>query len=257
MENLRNSIYAEYLPEHFKGNSILITGGTTGIGRATALLLGALGNNVFITGRHQKELDDTIRDYKKFTREGTIAGITADLSRQEDILRLFDEFDSRYQKLDVLINNAALGYGGITEGDAADWDYLIKTNLLAYISCAREATDRMKKAKQGHIINVGSMSAEDRGKDSSIYVATKSGIQGFNAALRKELNEMGIKVSLVEPGKVGTDMQPEPPAKQRKLEEKMEMLTAEDIAASILYILLNPRRSDVITLQIMPFRQML
>lgn len=257
MDALKNTVYAEYLPENLTGKSILITGGTTGIGRATALLLGALGNKVFIVGRHQKELDDAVKDFKEFTSQGQISGITGDLSVQDDIERIFKQAEVEFDGLDILINNAALPFEGITSGNAADWEYIIKSNLLGYISCAREAVDRMKIKGSGHIINVGSMSADERGKDSSIYVATKSGIQGFNEALRKEVNTFGIKVSLIEPGKVGTDMQPESPEEQQQKEAEMEMLRAEDIAASILYTLLNPKRSDVIALQIMPFKQML
>ena len=257
MDSLLNSKYAEYLPQNLTGKTILITGGTTGIGRATALLLGALGNDIFIVGRHQAELDDALTDYGKFTTDGSISGITADLSVQEDIIKVYQEIDRKFGKLDVLINNAALAFDGIMEGSSVEWEYIIKSNLLAYISCAREAVDRMKKAGKGHIIHIGSMSAESRDKDSSIYVATKSGIQGFNESLRKEVNEFGIKVSLIEPGKTGTDMQPEPPEEQQALEDSLEMLKAEDIAASVLYTLLNPKRSDIVSLQIMPFKQML
>lgn len=257
MNALETSRYAEYLPQNLKGKTIFITGGTTGIGRATALLLGALGNDIFIVGRHQQELDDTIKDYREFTSEGSISGITADLSVQEDILKAYREIDSRFDRIDILINNAALGFKGITEGSAVEWEYVIKSNLLAYISCAREAVDRMKKSGGGHIVNIGSMSADDRAKDSSIYTATKSGIQGFNEALRKEINEFGIKVSLIEPGKAGTDMQPESPEEQRTQEAELKMLKAEDVAAAVLYILLNPKRSEIVSLQIKPFKQIL
>jgi NADP-dependent 3-hydroxy acid dehydrogenase YdfG len=95
-----------------------------------------------------------------------------------------------------------------------------------------------------------------REKGSSVYVATKAGIEGFSEALRKEVNPLGIKVTLIEPGAVGTDMQSEySPAEQRKKEEKMEMLKAEDIAACILYTLTQPKRCDVVMMQIRPHMQ--
>jgi NADP-dependent 3-hydroxy acid dehydrogenase YdfG len=86
-------------------------------------------------------------------------------------------------------------------------------------------------------------------------VATKSAIQGFTEALRKEVNELGIKVSLIEPGSVGTDMQDESPAEQREKERRGEMLKAEDIAGCIEYCLVQPPRCDVVVVQIRPHGQ--
>jgi NADP-dependent 3-hydroxy acid dehydrogenase YdfG len=113
----------------------------------------------------------------------------------------------------------------------------------------------MKSRKQGHIIHVGSMSADVREKNSSVYVATKSAVQGFTEALRKEVNEMGIKVSLIEPGSVGTDMQEETPQEQRQKQARGEMLTAEDIARCVEYCLVQPARCDVVVVQIRPHKQ--
>src|SRR4051795_7478334 len=107
------------------------------------------------------------------------------------------------------------------------------------MACAHEALARMRKHGGGHIVNVGSMSADVREKGSSVYVATKSGIQGMSEALRKEVNPLGIKVSLIEPGAVGTDMQQSQysPQEQREQIEQQAMLRAEDIAACVLYVI--------------------
>ena len=134
---------------------------------------------------------------------------------------------------------------------------MVETNLLGYMAMAHEAIERMKAQGGGHIVNIGSMNAEEHSANSSVYVATKSGIEGFSASLRKEVNELGIKVSLIEPGLVGTDMQKETPAKQRQMEEEMKMLKAEDIAANILYVLTQPKRCDVIVLQLRPHMQLI
>jgi NADP-dependent 3-hydroxy acid dehydrogenase YdfG len=105
----------------------------------------------------------------------------------------------------------------------------------------------------GHIVNIGSMSANEREKRSLLYVATKSAITGFSEALRKEVNPLGIKVTLIELGAVGTDMQSEySPAEQRQRIEEMKMLHAEDIAACVLYTITQPKRCDVITLRSAP-----
>src|SRR5262249_10385683 len=121
--------------------------------------------------------------------------------------------------------------------------------------CAREAASRMTDAGSGHIVFIGSMSAEVREKGSSVYVATKAGIEGFAASLRKELNEKGIKVSLIEPGSVSSDMANPSADRQRELIHGALMLRAEDIAVCVHFMLTQPQRTDVILMQVRPHRQ--
>ena len=251
--NIDSSLF-DYQLEPVTDKSILITGGTTGIGRATALLLAAQGARVMIFGRHEQELTDAMNDIRE--AGGEVRGLTADVSDPKDIQCVFNEFDQQMEKLDILINNAALGYGSVMEGGYPEWEYILKTNLLGYMAMTNEAVERMNANGWGHIVNIGSMSADVREKDSSVYVATKSGIEGFSEALRKEVNAQGIKVTLIEPGAVGTDMQSQySPEEQRERIEKMKMLRAEDIAACVLYTITQPKRCDVVMLQIRPHLQ--
>lgn len=251
--NLDRSLF-DYQLEPVADKSILITGGTTGIGRATALLLAAQGARVMIFGRHEQELNDAMNDIRE--AGGDVLGLTADVTDPQDIQRVFTEFDRQMDRLDILINNAALGYGSVMEGGYPEWEYILKTNLLGYMAMTHEAVERMKVNGWGHVVNIGSMSADVREKDSSVYVATKAGIQGFSEALRKEVNSLGIKVTLIEPGAVGTDMQDQySPEEQQQRIEQMKMLRAEDIAACVLYTITQPRRCDVVTLQIRPHLQ--
>ena len=101
------------------------------------------------------------------------------------------------------------------------------------------------------------MSADVREKGSSVYVATKAGIQGFSETLRKEVNPLGVKVTLIEPGAVGTDMQPSTPDEQREKTKELEMLKAEDIAQCVLYVLTQPKRCDVVEVKIRPHLQLI
>ena len=251
--NLDQSLF-DYQIEPVADKSILITGGTTGIGRAIAILLAAQGARVMIFGRQQNDLDEAMKDIRE--AGGEVLGLTADVSDPQDVQRVFQEFDGQMDKLDILINNAALGYGSVMEGGYPEWEYILKTNLLGYMAMSHEAIQRMKANGWGHIVNIGSMSADVREKDSSVYVATKSGIQGFTEALRKEVNSQGIKVTLIEPGAVGSDMQSQySPEQQRERIEKMKMLRAEDIAACVLYTITQPKRCDVVSLQIRPHLQ--
>lgn len=243
----------DYRPTNLEGKTAVITGGTTGIGRATALFLAAHGVRVLVFGRHEEELADTMKDLQTVSEE--VYGMTADPADIDDIRRVFKEADEKLGDLDILINNAGLAAEDISSMPYEKWEYIVRTNLLGYMACTKEAATRMKERGEGHIINIGSMSAEVREKGSSVYVATKSAIRGFSAALRKEVNSEGIKVTLIEPGSVGTDMTEEEVPEQVRKEEDLKMLKAEDIAACIYYCLSQPRRCDVVQVQIRPHLQ--
>lgn len=240
-----------------QGKTALITGGTTGIGRAALQLLAAQGVKILFFGTDDKHLKDAMDDMAKLGLENEVMGIVADVSTKENVAFIFQHVDGFLGKLDFLINNAALGADGLMDTSYEDMAYIINVNVLGYLSCAQEAAKRMKDNGGGHIINIGSMSADTREGSSTVYVATKSGIQGFSESLRKELNPAGIKVTLLEPGAVGTDMQPSSPEEQREKEEKLEMLRAEDIAEAILYILTRPKRCDVVELKVRPHQQII
>lgn len=234
---------------------ILITGGTTGIGRAIAVLLGSYGANIFTFGRHQEPLDEVLSAVRE--TGGRAEGIIADSTKPEDVARVFQQVEETLGGLDILVNCAALGGESIEEMTDEDWRYVIETNLVGYLATTKEALNRMRSQQKGHIVLVGSMSADVREGGSSVYVATKSAIQGFAESLRKEVNKQGIKVSLVEPGAVGSDMQSTTPEEEREGQEKGEMLRAEDIAVCVHYILTQPQRCDVVSVQIRPHLQLI
>ena len=244
-----------YQPEEIAGKSVLVTGGTTGIGRAIALLLASQGAKVMIFGRNEPELNDAMNDMKE--TGGEVHGMTADVSKIEDVRRVFQEADLRMGGVDILINNAALGGGSILETGFEEYEYVIRTNLLGYMACAEEAAKRMRQKGDGHIVDIGSLSAKSEGEGSDVYVATKSGTRGFTESLAKSLNKEGIRVTLIEPGLVGSDMTAEntPPEEQPKKIEAMEMLKAEDLAECVYYVLIQPKRCDVSFIQIRPTKQ--
>jgi len=248
-----------YEPRSLAGKSIVVTGGTTGIGRSTAQRLVADGANVLIFGRHEQELQDALKDIQSAANgsNGKVHGMTADTSKPEDVDRVFQEADQKLGGVDILVNNAALAAHSILDTEFDEIQYVVQTNLLGYMNCCKHAIERMKAKGEGHIVNVGSMSDTVREKGSDVYVATKSAINGFSETLRKEVNEQGIKVSLIEPGLVGTDMTTEqvPAEEQAEKIEKMEMLKAEDIAECVHYTLIQPKRCDVVQVQIRPHKQ--
>jgi len=249
MENL-----SDYFGRNIDQKRIVITGGTTGIGKATAELLASLGGHVFIFGRDKDDFDKAMDDIK-LQAEGQVYGVTADITKKEDIHMVWQEIDTKLGGIDILINNAALSAEGVIDEEYENIQYVLDTNILGYIYFTKEAVSRMKEQQRGHIVNIGSLSAETRNGTDTIYVASKSAIRGFSAALRKEINPFGIKVSLIEPGSVTSDMQPDPKEEQKEKIKKMEMLKAVDIAMNILFCLSQPKRCDIISVQVRPHLQ--
>ncbi|MGN7811800.1 SDR family oxidoreductase [Flavobacterium sp. 22076] len=247
----------DYFGQNIKDKKIVITGGTTGIGKAIADVLVSLGGRVLIFGRDEKDFKNAVADIQKQFPGSEVYGTPADVTKKEDIQKILEIADNELGGIDILINNAALGAPGITNESYDDYKYIIDTNITGYLAFAQEAVSRMKQQKSGHIINIGSMSAESKEAKSTIYVATKSAIRGFSTSLRKELNPLGIKVSLIEPGAVTSDMQPGTNAEQEEKIEKMEMLEAYDIAMSTLFCLSQPKRCDIVTMQIRPHLQLI
>lgn len=243
-----------YEAQSVAGRRVLVTGGTSGIGRAVARLLAANGARVLIVGRDEDALAEALQDIRG--GGGEAFGVAGDLSRLEDVRRVFAQADARLGELDVLVNNAAV-YGDTWGKESLeDAEYAIRTNLVGYVACAHEAHARMK-GRGGHIVDVGSMSADLREPEGPTYVSTKAGIQGFSEALRKAVNEDGIKVTVIEPGKVSTDMIEKPDREKRRQEEQEKMLRPEDIAACVYFALTQPARCDIVALQVRPHRQVI
>ncbi|MET0338951.1 MAG: SDR family oxidoreductase [Caulobacter sp.] len=230
---------------------VMVTGGTTGIGRAIAILLASEGARVFIFGREQDALDDALKAIE--AAGGEAHGVTADVAKAEDVTRVFKAADDALGGLDILVNNAAIWGEALDEMD--EWRYSVETNLVGFLACAREGAKRLTTAGEGHIVLIGSVSAIKRDADSSVYVAAKSGIQGFAQSFRKEMAMKNVRVTLVEPGLVGTDLLETSAEDQRKKIAAKEMLRAEDIAVGVHFALTQPARCNVVAMQIEPLLQ--
>lgn len=224
------------------GRKAIITGGTTGIGRAIAVLLASEGARIFVCGRTPEHLDDAL---KRIRDVGEGDGINVDLANREEAERFFDAAEDYLGGIDIAVINAAVPAEALAETDDGDTDYQIAVDFASYLTTTQAAAKRMKAGSD--IVLIGSMSAVSRKGGNSIYVAAKSGIQGFAKSLREELAEQDIKVGLIEPGFTGADFQyPEfPPEKQRELIRQHRMLRAEDIAVSTHFMLTQPRRTAI------------
>lgn len=237
---------------------VLLTGGTAGIGRAIALLLAENDYTIFLIGRSEDKLEDLKKDIEERNISEYFHFSLTDLTDLSAFEKQIKEWDSTYGPFDVLVNNAAIGFDTVCGKTIQEIEYLVSTNVLSYMWLAGYVGNRMVENNiEGEIFNIGSMSATTRDAESSGYVATKSGIQGFSEALRKELNPDNIRVTLIEPGLVGSDMQSTTPAEEREKQKAMEMLEAEDIAKVVLHILQQPKRVDFCEIKIKPLKQII
>lgn len=236
-----------------RGKRVVICGGTTGVGRATALLLAAGGCRVFICGRNEEHLADAIDEIR--ARGGEVGGVSADLGQTDGVEAFFVAADEWLGGLDFAILNAGIGsHGLLTKMTHEHCREVVSINLLSYISCSLEAMRRMKD-DGGHIVMTGSMSAHVFDEEAAVYVATKAGIRGFATSLRKEANSSGIKVTLIEPGTISSDMVDETTEQQNEMIDGLRMLRASDVAEAIVFMLTRPKRCDVIQLQLRPHLQ--
>jgi 3-hydroxy acid dehydrogenase / malonic semialdehyde reductase len=233
------------------GKRIVVTGGTTGIGRETVRLLASEGARVLTFGRHQQELDEALAHAGGGA--GEVFGVTADAATREGLDAVFAAADERLGGLDILVACAALGAEPLHEMAEDDWRYVIETNLVGYLASAQRAIERMERAGGGHLLFVGSISTEIKAAGESVYSATKAGIQAFAETLRKEISESkNIKVSVIQPGSVATPMQQCSDEEKRKAIADHEMLMAEEIADAIRYVLTRSERADIVNLRIEP-----
>lgn len=225
-----------------EGRKAVITGGTTGIGRAIAVLLASEGVEIFTCGRDEQHLEDGL---ERINEVGKGSGIACDLSDRDQFDRFFNTAEDRLGGYDIAIVNAAIPADGLTEMSEDDARYAIATDFTAYLMSAHRAARHM--GDHGDIILIGSFSAHILGPHSTVYAGMKYGIAGFAEALRKELGNKGIKVGLVEPAKTGADFHyPDIPAdKQREMINAEKMLRAEDIAVAVHFMLTQPRRAVV------------
>lgn len=233
-----------------KGKRVLVTGGTTGIGRAIVRQLGEREARIVTFGRHEPELKDSLEHVNATGAE--IHGLIADVAYSEGVETVFTAVDATLDGLDILIANAGIAADGIADMSDADWRYAVNTNLCGYMACAAEAITRMKASGGGHIVFIGSISAKEKSANSSVYAATKAGVAAFAETLRKEVQGDNIRITLIEPGSVGADMQEMAPHEQREAIDKHEMLYAEELADTVIMALTRAERVNIVSMRVEP-----
>jgi NADP-dependent 3-hydroxy acid dehydrogenase YdfG len=242
------------------GRKILITGASSGIGEATARAIVAEGGAVALGARRKDRLDALV---SKLEGEGGRAvAIKADVAVEADATSLVEGAARELGGLDGLVNNAGVMLLGLIQGAATDdWRRMIDVNLLGLLYCTNAALPIMRDGGGGDVVNLSSVAGRVAGMGTAVYNMTKWGVTGFSEGLRQEALHIGVRVTCVEPGFVDTELQghnTDPmvvEATEKMREQVGDVLEAEDVAATIVYALAQPKHVSINELLVRPTGQ--
>lgn len=228
----------------------LITGATAGIGKATAERLAKEGFDIIITGRREEKLKD-LEDLLKREYKTEVLSLVFDVRSYTEVEKNLGNLPQRWKNVDVLVNNAglAVGLSPIHEGDVDDWERMIDTNIKGLLYVTRTIAPGMVERKSGHILNIGSIASKEVYINGNVYCATKHAVKALSQAMRLDMVNYGIKVTLVCPGAAETEFSivrfKGDKDRADKVYDGFIPLVAEDIADSIYYAVSAPDHVDV------------
>ncbi len=239
-----------------KNKIALITGATSGIGRATALLLSNHGYDLIICGRRSERLDEL-----KAQMNTNVFALSFDVRNKDEIRNAFSQLPIDFQSIDVLINNAGNAHGldPIQDGDPDDWEAMIDINVKGLLYVSKEVIPGMIARGSGHIINIGSTAAKEVYPNGNVYCATKHAVDALNQGMRMDLNKFGIKVGAIHPGMVETEFSEVrfkgDTERAANVYKGFAPLRPEDIADIILFVISRPYHVNIADLIVMPTAQ--
>jgi len=241
------------------GKVALVTGASSGIGEATALALAEEGAAVAISARRADRLEGVARRITE--KGGKVKTIVADVAQEDGAREMVVSANAAFGRLDILVNNAGVMLlGPIGGADTEDWRRMIGTNVLGLMYATHAALPLMRAQGTGHIVNVSSVAGRTARAGAGVYNASKWGVGAFSESLRQEVYKDKIRVTIVEPGAVATELTQHithPGAKEQieAFVQAMTPLESEDIAAAILYAVTQPPRVNVNEILIRPTDQ--
>jgi NADP-dependent 3-hydroxy acid dehydrogenase YdfG len=233
-----------------------ITGASSGIGLATSIALSAVGYKLILCGRRQERLESLSKELKT---ESYL--LTFDVRDRNGVEAAFQSLPDAWKSIDVLVNNAgnAHGMSPIQDGDPADWDAMMHSNVDGLLNVSRVVIPGMIQRAAGHIVNLSSIAGKQVYPNGNVYCASKAAVEALSQGMRQDLNMHGIKVSNVAPGAVNTDFSAVRfKGDQQKVDAVYagyEPLIAEDIADLIRYIVTAPAHVNIADVTILPKAQ--
>jgi NADP-dependent 3-hydroxy acid dehydrogenase YdfG len=243
-----------------EGQVAAITGASSGIGEATALALSRAGAAVSLAARREDRIEALAA--KIADQGGRAEVIATDVSKEDQARAFIEGTRERLGRLDILVNNAGVMLlGPVIGADTGEWRQMVEVNMLGLLYCTHSVLPIMGEQGSGHIVNVSSVAGRQASFGSAVYNLTKFGVNGFSEALRQEVAPANVRVTIIEPGFVATELQGHNThpmvvdAIERMREEIGELLEAEDIANAILYAVAAPRRVSINEVLVRPSGQ--
>lgn len=238
----------------------LITGATSGIGKAAAELLASTNFDLIITGRRKERLDELKSDLENNNSVKVLA-LHFDIRKLHETQQAIESLPNEWKNIDVLLNNAGLAAGlqSFQEGAIDDWEQMIDTNIKGLLYITRLVSPLMIERKQGHIVNISSIAGKENYAMGNVYCATKHAVQSLTQSMRIDMLPHGIKVSSVCPGAVDTEFSlVRFKGDQNKADDVYTGFTplyANDIAETILFMVTRPAHVNIDDVLIMPTAQ--
>ena len=238
--------------------TIFITGATSGIGKATAILLAKQKNRLILCGRNKTILEELKTELSKETEVFTLS---FDVRNSDEVFSAINSLPENWKNIDVLINNAGNAHGldPISEGNIDDWNSMMDGNVKGLLYVSQPIIKLMKEKQNGQIINISSVAARQTYANGVVYCASKKAVDVISEGMRIELTEFGIRVTNIQPGAVETDFSK---VRFKGDDERAatvyagyEPLKAEDIADAIAYCINVPERISVSDMTIYPKAQ--
>ncbi|HTZ98078.1 MAG TPA: SDR family oxidoreductase [Terriglobales bacterium] len=224
----------------------LITGGGRGIGAATAEKLASMGALVVICGRRQKPLNSTVKAI--IDAGGKAKAAECDVMDLRSVEKLATQVERESGRIDVLVNNAGIGgFGGpLYQMPPDSWEQVMNTNLRGVFYCIRAFVPLMIKARSGHIINISSLAGKNPLPNGAAYAASKWGLNGLSYSVAEELRGHNIRVSVVCPGSVNTELSP------HTGKDPKRMLQPDDVAHAVAMLVTQAPQSFVSEILLRP-----
>lgn len=241
-----------------KNKTALITGATSGIGKATATRFAQEGINVVLCGRRQQALDTLAKEIGSEVRVHTL---NFDVRNYDDVKTAITGLPKNFSQIDILINNAGNAHGldPIQSGSVEDWDAMLDINVKGLLYVSKAIIPQMTERNAGHIINIGSTAGKEVYPNGNVYCASKHAVDAINQGMRLDLNKHNIRVGAINPAMVETDF-----SKVRfkgdtqradKVYQGFDCLQPEDIADIIYFVISRPYHVNIADLVVLSTAQ--
>jgi len=238
----------------------LITGATSGIGAATALLLAQNGFNLIITGRRQEQLN-ILTEKLKAECAVEVHALCFDIRKLSAVNQAIDSLPDEWKNIDVLVNNAGLAAGldPIQGGNIDDWEQMLDTNVKGLLYISRKVLPTMVQRASGHVVNIGSIAGKEVYPNGNVYCASKFAVDALSKSMRIDLVKHGIRVTQISPGMVETEFSmvrfKGNSEAAKRVYTGLTPLSANDVADTVLYAVTRPNHVNINEIVLTPVAQ--